>query len=52
MPEYFKELREAIDVNKGYDIEKITKKMIPSELQHKFEVVLNSCNKSLIMKNE
>lgn len=36
----------------GYDIEKITKKMIPDELQHKFEVVLNSCNKSLIMKNE
>lgn len=36
----------------GYDIEKITKKMIPTELQHKFEVVLNSCNKSLIMKNE
>ena len=23
MPEYFKELREAIDVNKGYDVEKI-----------------------------
>ena len=36
----------------GYDIEKITKKMIPTELQRKFEVVLNSCNKSLIMKNE
>ncbi|MBQ5666862.1 MAG: bifunctional (p)ppGpp synthetase/guanosine-3',5'-bis(diphosphate) 3'-pyrophosphohydrolase, partial [Oscillospiraceae bacterium] len=25
MPEYFKELREAIDVNKGYDVEKIEK---------------------------
>ena len=25
MPEFFKELREAIDVNKGYDIEKIEK---------------------------
>lgn len=36
----------------GYDIEKITKKMIPTELKSKFEVVLNSCNKSLIMKNE
>lgn len=36
----------------GYDIEKITKNMIPDELKSKFEVVLNSCNKSLIMKNE
>lgn len=33
----------------GYDIEKITKKMIPDELKDKFNMVLNSHQKSVII---
>lgn len=36
----------------GYDIESIVKKSIPGHLKSKFDNVLNSLQKSLIMKNE
>ena len=36
----------------GYDIENIVKRSIPEHLKNKFENVLNSLQKSLIMKNE
>ena len=45
-------LGDQLEKFEGYDIESIVKSSIPDHLKSKFENVLNSLNRSLIMKNE
>lgn len=43
---------DGLEKFEGYDIEQVIKNTIPDTLKPKFEKVLNSLNKSIIMKNE
>jgi DNA repair exonuclease SbcCD nuclease subunit len=43
---------DGLEKFEGYDIENIVRNTIPDHLKNKFENVLNSLQKSLIMKNE
>lgn len=45
-------LSDGLEKFEGYDIESIVKNSIPDNLKSKFENVLNSLQKSIIMKNE
>ena len=49
IPQTEETLGEDLEKFEGYDIEKITKKMIPDELKDKFEMVLNLAQKSVII---
>lgn len=49
IPQTEEVLSDDLEKFEGYDIEKITMKMIPDELKDKFEMVLNSLQKQVII---
>jgi DNA repair exonuclease SbcCD nuclease subunit len=49
IPQTEESVGDDLEKFEGYDIEKITKKMIPDELKDKFEMVLNSIQKQVII---
>ena len=49
IPQTEERLGDDMEKFEGYDIEKITEKMIPEELKDKFNMVLNSIQKSVII---
>jgi hypothetical protein len=49
IPQTEESVGDDLEKFEGYDIEKITKKMIPDELKDKFNMVLNSQQKSVII---
>ena len=49
IPQTEESVGDDLEKFEGYDIEKITKKMIPDELKDKFEQVLNSIQKQVII---
>lgn len=49
IPQTEEVLGDDLEKFEGYDIEKITMKMIPDELKNKFEMVLNSLQRSVII---
>ena len=51
IPQTEEVLGDDMEKFEGYDIEKITKKMIPDELKDKFDMVLNSIQKSVIINS-